>query len=82
MTTMSLRLPDSIHRQLKALAERDGVSMNYMVTIAVAEKTAALLTLDYLEKRAACGARAKFDAALAAVPDVEPGQEDLLPETM
>lgn len=81
MTTMSLRLPDSIHRQLKALAERDGVSMNHMVTIAVAEKTAALLTVDYLERRAGRGDRTKFEAALAAVPDVEPEERDRLPGT-
>jgi predicted transcriptional regulator len=77
--TMSLRLPDSIHRQLKALAERDGVSMNHMVTLAVAEKTAALLTLDYLEARAARGDRQTFEAALAAVPDREPDSRDRLP---
>ena len=80
MTTMSLRLPDSIHRQLKALAERDGVSMNHMVTLAIAEKTAALLTIDYLEKRAARGNREKFESALAAVPDVVPDEEDRLPD--
>lgn len=78
MTTMSLRLPDSIHRQLKALAERDGVSMNHMVTIAVAEKTAALLTVDYLEQRAARGDRTRFEAALASVPDVELEERDRL----
>lgn len=76
---MSLRLPESIHRQLKMLAERDGVSMNQMVTLAVAEKTAALLTLDYLEQRAARGDRSKFEAALAAVPDREPDERDRLP---
>ena len=75
---MSLRLPDSIHAQLKALAERDGVSMNQMVTLAVAEKTAALLTLDYLEARAERGSREKFEAALAAVPEVEPEEADRL----
>lgn len=78
MKTMSLRLPDSIHRQLKLIAERDGVSMNQMVTVAITEKTAALLTLDYLEKRAARGDRRKFDAALAAVPDVEPDPHDAI----
>lgn len=77
--TMSLRLPDSIHRQLKALAERDGVSMNHMVTLAVAEKTAALLTLDYLERRAERGDRTKFEAVLDSVPDAEVPKEDRLP---
>ena len=79
MTTMSLRLPESIHRQLKALAERDGVSMNHMATIAIAEKAAALLTVEYLERRAERGDRPKFEAALAAVSDVEPEQHDRLP---
>ncbi|MEM9763397.1 MAG: toxin-antitoxin system HicB family antitoxin [Pseudomonadota bacterium] len=76
MTTMSLRLPDSLHRQLKALAERDGVSMNHMVTLAVAEKTAALLTVAHLEQRAERGDRSRFEKALAAVPDVEPETRD------
>lgn len=78
MKTMSLRLPDSLHAQLRILAERDGVSMNQMVALAVAEKTAALLTVDYLEERAARGSREKFEAALAAVPDVEPDERDRL----
>lgn len=78
MKTMSLRLPDSIHSQLKALAERDGVSMNQMVTLAVAEKTAALLTLDYLEERGARGSRGAFEAALAMVPDIPPDEDDRL----
>ena len=78
MKTMSLRLPDSIHSQLKSLAERDGVSMNQMVTLAVAEKTAALLTLDYLEQRAKRGSRDRFEAALAAVQDREPEEADRL----
>lgn len=78
MKTMSLRLPDSIHRQLKDLADRDGVSMNQMATLAIAEKTSVLLTLDYLEKRAARGSRQKFEDALAAVPDVAPEERDSL----
>ncbi len=79
MATMTIQLPDALHRQLKALAERDGVSMNHMVTIAVAEKAAALLTVDDLEERAARGDRSTFEAALAAVPDVEADEQDRLP---
>ena len=82
MKTMSLRLPDSIHSQLKTLAKRDGVSMNQMVTLAVAEKTAALLTLDYLEERAKRGSRQTFEAALSAVPDVDPDEKDRLDSSL
>lgn len=82
MKTMSVRLPDSIHRQLKKLAEQDGVSMNQMITLAVAEKTAALLTVDYLEQRAARGSRHRFEGALAAVPDIEPDRADRIRSKM
>ena len=76
MKTMSVRLPNSVHKQLKQAAERDGVSMNQMVTLAIAEKTAALLTVDYLEQRSARASRQRFDAALAAIPNVEPDPAD------
>ena len=42
------------------------------------EKTAALMTLGYLEERAKRGSWEKFDAALATVPDVEPEDYDKL----
>lgn len=78
MKTMSLRLPDSIHGRLKELADRDGVSMNQMVTLAVAEKTAALLPLDYLEQRSQRASRERFEAALDSVPDTELDERDRL----
>ena len=34
MSTLSLRLPDSLHRQIKQLAKRDGVSINQMIASA------------------------------------------------
>ena len=76
MSTLSLRLPNSIHRQLRDLARRDGVSMNQLISTAVAEKVAALLTVDYLEERAKRGNRAAFESALEHVPDSEPLDSD------
>jgi predicted DNA-binding ribbon-helix-helix protein len=76
MSTLSLRLPESLHRQLRDLAERDGISINQLITTAVAEKMSALMTLDYLEERAARGDRAAFQAVLAKVRDVEPEECD------
>ena len=70
MSTLSLRLPESLHRQLKVAAERDGVSVNQFITTAVAEKLSALMTAEYLEQRAARGDRGRFDRVLARVPDV------------
>jgi hypothetical protein len=70
MTTISLRLPDSLHRQIRKLANEDGISINQFISTAAAEKLAALLTVEYLEERA------KFDAALASLPDGEPEDYD------
>jgi hypothetical protein len=79
MSTMSLRLPDSLHRRLADVAEREGVSINQLVTLAVAEKMSALLTEEYLGERAATGTRRKFVAALGRIPDVAPAAGDILP---
>jgi predicted transcriptional regulator len=78
MSTLSLRLPESLHRRLAELAEREGVSINQLISSAVAEKMSALLTEDYLARRAARGQRSGFLAALAKVPDVEPEAKDRL----
>ena len=78
MSTLSLRLPDSLHRRLKELSSRDGISINQFIATAVAEKMAPLLTEDYLQASAQRGERAKYDAALSQVPDVEPEEHDRL----
>jgi HicB-like protein involved in pilus formation len=76
MATLSLRLPDSLHRQLKDLAEKEKVSINQLISTAVAEKVSALMTIDLLENLARKGDRAAFEAVLAKVPDVEPDPWD------
>ena len=78
MSVLSLRLPDSLHRQVRELAARDGISINQFVATAVAEKMSALMTEEYLRERALRGTRARYDAALAQVPDVEPDEADRL----
>lgn len=76
MSTISLRLPESLHARVRAVAEREGVSINQLITTALAEKLSALLTEDYLAERAARGSREKFLRALAHVPDVPPDEAD------
>lgn len=80
MSTLSLRLPDSLHRKLRELADRDDISINQFIATAAAEKAAALLTVDYLEERGRRGSAKLFDAVLARVPDVPPVVGDELPE--
>jgi hypothetical protein len=79
MSTLSVRLPRSLHQRLRECAARERTSINQLVNSAVAEKLAALLTVEYLEERAQRGSRKKFEAALRTVPDVEPDDFDQLP---
>ena len=78
MSTMSIRLPDSLHKQVRELAQRENVSINQIITLAVAEKVSALETEDYLRRRAQRGSRDAFAAVLDKVPDAEPEQDDRL----
>ena len=69
MSTLSLRLPESLHKRLAELAAREGISINQLIASAVAEKRAALDTEELLGARAARDSRRGFLAALATVPD-------------
>ena len=78
MSTISLSLPESIYKQICKLAQEDGISLNQFIATAVAEKVAALMTVEYLRDRAKRGSLEKFEAVLAKVPDVEPEPHDRL----
>ena len=78
MSTISLRLPESLHKRVKDLAKREGVSINQLISSALTEKISALLTEEYLEERARKSDRSKFDKALTKVKDIEPEDRDRL----
>lgn len=78
MSTISLRLPDSLHEMLRTLAKQENVSINQLATLALAEKVSALATEEYLEARASRGDRAKFDRAMAKVADIAADERDRL----
>jgi hypothetical protein len=72
MSTMSLRLPESLHERARELAKREGISINQLIATAVAEKISALDTVAYLEERASRGSRKAFLQALESVPSGPP----------
>jgi hypothetical protein len=78
MSTLSVRLPNSLHRQLRELAEREGVSMNQLISAAVGEKLASLLTVEYLRERGRQGRRSAYERVLRRVPDVAADVGDAL----
>jgi hypothetical protein len=78
MSTLSLRLPNSIHRHAKRLAESEGISINQLISTAVAEKLSAIDTERYLSERASNASVAKFRRVLSKVPRVQPEPGDEL----
>ena len=78
MSTLSLRLPNSLHEQIRLLAKQEGISINQFIASAAAEKIASLMTEDYIKERAKRASIDKFRAVLKKVPDVEPEEYDRL----
>ena len=78
MSTLSLRLPNSLHEEVKSLARKEGVSINQFISSAVAEKMSALLTESYLNDRSQRGNKRSFLEAMEKVPDVDPEDNDRL----
>ena len=83
MGAMSIRLPESLHKDLKHVAELEGVSVNQLVAVTLAEKVALLLHAKQgqkmLEQRREAGktiSRNEYLALLAQLPDGEPDPED------
>jgi hypothetical protein len=78
MSTLTIELPESLKKNIEALAAREGYSVSQFLASAAGEKLAVVLTLNYLRREAAAGRRDDFDKYLAAVPDVPPPEEDRL----
>lgn len=55
-----LRLPQSLKEAVTQAAERDGISVNQFITLAVAEKLAAIDTVRFFEERASRADLARF----------------------
>ena len=77
MSSISITIPDSIHQAAIELAKKDKISMSQFISLAMAEKISALMTVDYLLKRAKnAPIREEFEKLLEKVPDVEPEDYD------
>ena len=77
MSTISLRLPESLHKKARDLAKKENTSINQLVSSALAEKVSALMTEEYLDERAKRASKSKFVKALSKVADVDADKYDL-----
>jgi len=77
MSSISLRLPESLHKKARDLAKKENTSINQFVSSALAEKISALTTEEYIQTRAGRASNAKFKKALAKVKNTSPNEIDL-----
>lgn len=63
-SNFALRLQPSLLDEARKLAEKEGVALNQLINVAVAEKLSALRTADFFAERAA---RADIPAALSVL---------------
>ena len=78
MGALSLRLPESIHRHIRDIAKAEGVSINQLISSAITEKISAIMTEEYLQKRADRANIKDMKAILNKVADRKPLKGDEL----
>jgi len=78
MTQVVIDFPDFLFKGAEALAQKEKISIEQLITSALGEKLAALMTEDYLMQRANRGNRDVFLSVLDQAPDIEPVEEDKL----
>ena len=78
MGALSLRLPESIHRHIRDIAKAEGVSINQLISSAITEKISAIMTEEYLLKRAVRANIKDMEVILDKVADRKPLKGDEL----
>ncbi len=77
MSTISLRLPESLHKKARDLAKKENTFINQLVSSALAEKISAIMTEEYIAKRAKRASKTKLKKALKKVPNNKAEEYDL-----
>ena len=80
MTTIEAKVPDYLARLTAEVAEREKVSVDQIVALALSAQVESWRIRDDVETRARRANRADFEALLDKVPDVPPMAGDELPD--
>ena len=75
---ITANIPDALYQQVEALAKRENISVEQLLTIALSAQVSAWMTKDYIEEKAKQGSWEKFQQVLKKVLDVEPESCDRL----
>jgi len=72
MTTIQAQVPDALAREVTELAEREKVTVDQLVNIALASQVSVWRRRDTIAERAKRGSWENFDHVMAKVRDVPP----------
>jgi hypothetical protein len=78
MSDLIVKIPDSLYKQVTELAERESISIDQLVAIALSAQVSAWMTQDDVVERAKRGNWEQFQQVLMKVPDVETEEFDKL----
>jgi len=78
MSELTIKVPDYLRKQAEALASKEHISVDEVVSLALASHLSAWQARDTMQERAKRGNWAKFKAVLDKAPDVEPEERDRL----
>jgi len=80
MSVMTVNLPDNLHEKAREVAASKNLSMDALVSIALAQSLSRLVRDPELEERAARATGKGISEFLSQVPTAEPPEWDKLPE--
>ena len=78
MSTMTVEIPDYLRERAEEFAARQKISLDQVVSLALASHVSAWMTKGYMEERAQRGSYEKLQEVLRRAPDVEPEAHDRL----
>lgn len=82
-SNFALRIPPALLAEARKAAEAEGVALNQLITLALAEKVSAMRTEEYFEERARRANSAKVSRILSRVGKGNPPIEgDELPSDL
>jgi len=80
MSVMTVNLPDSLHEKAREVAASKNLSMDALVSMALAQSLSRLLRDPELKERAARADGKGIGEFLSQVPTAEPAEWDKLPD--
>jgi len=82
MKTIEAQIPEPVLKQAQQLADREHIPLEQLISLAVTQTVGVWSNESYVALRAKRASRDKFLDALKEVPDVEPADDDRLPEVI